>query len=403
MPNPFERTLSRVRDRVSPLVAPLVTPRARRGSPLPPEPDVELARLTDYPSPYPSGWYALARSSELRDVPLHVRALGQELVVFRSTDTDGHETVGVLDAHCPHLGANLAGGTCQGGKLTCPFHEWSFDASGSVCAIPYAERVPPRLRTRSWPVEERDGFVFFYFDVTHARGRRDAPAPTPPYSLPTIEGLTPDGSLVHRGDHDHGVVRMHLLEFCENSADSAHFEPLHGAMFVPWTRAKIPGLRVHHDATWARDDAHAHMTWFRNHAVLEAFGTRLPRTAADAAICIAGPGGVVTFHFDVPSMGRIVLYQTHTPEAPLRQRVRFRWYAERTMPRALVWYVVGNWISQWREDIAIWENKIHQRKPMLVREDGPILAMRKWYGRFYPSGTIHEPQPNEPQSNDVPS
>ena len=27
---------------------------------------------------------------------------------------------------------------------------------------------------------------------------------------------------------------------------------------------------------------------------------------------------------------------------------------------------------------------------MLVREDGPILEMRKWYGRFYPSGRLHE-------------
>ena len=68
MPFPFERTFSRVRERVSPLVA----PRVRRGSPLPPEPDVELARLTDYPSPYPSGWYALARSSELRVGKLRV-------------------------------------------------------------------------------------------------------------------------------------------------------------------------------------------------------------------------------------------------------------------------------------------------------------------------------------------
>lgn len=389
MPSPLDRARGFVRE--------LRLGAPRRGTPLPPEPDVELARLVDYPSPYPSGWYALARSSELRDVPLHVRALGQELVVFRSEDEAGKGTVGVLDAHCPHLGANLAGGACRDGKLTCPFHQWSFDATGAVCEIPYAERVPPRLRTRSWPVEERDGFVFFYFDVTHARGRRDASAPTPPYALPTIDGIE-DGSLVHRGDHDHGVVRMHLLEFCENSADSAHFEPLHGDMFVPWTRHKIPGLRVHHDATWSRDEAQPHITWFRNHAVIEAFGRRLPQTAADAAICIAGPGGVVTFHFDVPRAGRIVLYQTHTPEAPLRQRVRFRWYADRAMPRALVWYVVGNWISQWREDIAIWENKIHHRKPMLVREDGPILAMRKWYGRFYPSGTIHDPRDTDSPS-----
>ncbi|MCB9601599.1 MAG: Rieske 2Fe-2S domain-containing protein [Sandaracinus sp.] len=359
--------------------------RRGRGTPLPPEPDTEAARLAGYPGPFPSGWYALLRSSELRGRPVHVRALGVELVVFRGESGK----VGVLDAHCPHLGANLAGGEVEGDCLKCPFHHWTFDACGDVAKIPYAERVPPRLRTRSWPVEERDGFVFVYYDVAHAQGRRDAEPPAPPYHLPTIDGLE-SGALVHRGDHDHGVVRMHLLEFCENSADSAHFEPLHGAMFLPWTDKKILGLRVHHDASWARDDSHPHITWFRNHAMIEAFGKRLPSTSADAAICIAGPGGVVTFHFDVPRAGRIVLYQTHTPEAPLRQRVRFRWYADRAMPRALVWYVVGNWISQWREDIAIWENKIHHRKPMLVREDGPILEMRKWYGRFYPSGRLHE-------------
>ena len=41
------------------------------------------------------------------------------------------------------------------------------------------------------------------------------------------------------------------------------------------------------------------------------------------------------------------------------------------MPRPLVYYVVGSWISQWRGDIEIWENKIYRSKPVLSRADGP--------------------------------
>lgn len=51
----------------------------------------------------------------------------------------------------------------------------------------------------------------------------------------------------------------------------------------------------------------------------------LQKRSGDAAIYIAGLGEVVTFHFDAPRMGRIVLYQTHAPEAPLRQYIRLRW------------------------------------------------------------------------------
>ena len=64
--------------------------------------------------------------------------------------------------------------------------------------------------------------------------------------------------------------------------------------------------------------------------------------------------------------------------------MRFRWYAAKTLPRPLVAYVVGSWIAQWRRDVAIWESKVYRRRPMLVREDGPVHALRRWYAQFYP-------------------
>merc|ERR1719297_748312 len=69
----------------------------------------------------------------------------------------------------------------------------------------------------------------------------------------------------------------------------------------------------------------------------------------------------------------------------MKLRTRFHWYASNKIPRLLVWYVVGNWISQWTNDIAIWENKILQSKPCLVRGDGPIFKVRRWWRQFYPT------------------
>lgn len=60
--------------------------------------------------------------------------LGENFAVFRSSDGN----VNILNAYCPHLGANMAiGGTVKGNGLQCPFHGWVFDGtSGSCVHIP---------------------------------------------------------------------------------------------------------------------------------------------------------------------------------------------------------------------------------------------------------------------------
>ncbi len=78
------------------------------------------------------------------------------------------------------------------------------------------------------------------------------------------------------------------------------------------------------------------------------------------------------------------MFQAHTPIAPLLQHVRFRWFSERRVPRLLASYVVGNWVSQWRQDISIWERKIYQKRPLLMKGDGPVMRLRRWYAQFYP-------------------
>lgn len=67
-----------------------------------------------------------------------IQCLGEVFAVFRGEDG----TVNVLDAYCPHLGANMGvGGVVKGNCLECPFHGWLFDGeTGSCSHIPYAKK-----------------------------------------------------------------------------------------------------------------------------------------------------------------------------------------------------------------------------------------------------------------------
>lgn len=63
---------------------------------------------------------------------------GEQVAVFRGHTGEAH----VVDAYCPHLGANLAaGGRVLGDCIECPFHGWQFQGSDGKCVrIPYAEK-----------------------------------------------------------------------------------------------------------------------------------------------------------------------------------------------------------------------------------------------------------------------
>jgi cholesterol 7-dehydrogenase len=355
-------------------------PRHRRIRPVKrrrPTPEAEAARLATYPPPYPDSWYVLCRSEDVTDKVVSVEALGQRFVVFRD---DGGKAA-VLDSHCPHLGADLGLGNVVDGCIECPFHRWRFGADGRLAAPPYGQTHTPNVRTRSWPVDEVYGMVLIYFST-----RPDTP---PPHPFPRYEDVD-DGQLIRRGQHDPEPVAMHLIEFAENSVDFQHFAPLHGKMTIPWTNVTIPGVRIHHDATWEPDPDEAHVAWFRDKAVLEIFGRVRHWSRASAAIRFIGPGGVVAFTFDIPDRGRVLMFHTHTPLAPLSQQVRFTWFSARPISKLLASYIVGNWVSQWRADIAIWETKIYRTKPKLNPEDGPIHELRRWFQQFYPAEVVHK-------------
>ncbi len=336
-------------------------------------------RLASYPPPYPDGWYRLLGSKSLRRGQVrYLECLGRALVVWRSENADD---VFAMSAFCPHLGANLARGRVCENRIECPFHAWQFTGDGRAASVPYSDTVPTRIATESFPVREVHGQIFMYH---RGGGVKQQAGDEVPYPVPRIREVD-DGTFVFRGHYYAGRIRSHMIELIENAADPAHFGYLHNRMTLPWTQIQIPGVDLEHSA---RLDFGYYPETYRIpllvETVLDVFGRRIERTRARTRVTFTGAGSIVNLRITIPNVGDVEIIQSQLPVAPLEQQVHFRWFADRRVPRLLVWYAVGHWVSQWRNDVRIWQDKIFRRPPMLCRDDGPVMRLRKWYQKFFP-------------------
>jgi len=221
------------------------------------------------------------------------------------------------------------------------------------------------------------GLILMYFDP-----KMKPPAYTPPL-IPALDS----NEMVYSGRYK-GTIGMHLIEIAENSADFNHFDTLHGTMSIPYTTIPIPFIKIIHAAAAEYGTSTApQLIQFSDKAHIRVFGKDLPQTTALAEITFVGPSSLMIFQFTTPA-GKIVLFQTHLPLDPLNCQTEFVWFAEKKVWKALAWYVVGNWISQWRNDVAVWENKTFMRRPFLVKGDGPIMKLRRWIFQFYDLETV---------------
>lgn len=174
----------------------------------PQDPQIAKSRLESYPCDFMNGWYRLLDSEELgRGIVKYIAVLGRHFAVFRGQDGQ----VRCLDAHCIHLGANMAiRGKVVNNCLQCPFHAWSFDGEGKCRDIPYQQNIPAQAKTRAYHICEYYGMILVWYH------EKDI-APT--YHPPTHPKLD-TGDWVPRG-HVETIVNMHLNEFAENSTDFA--------------------------------------------------------------------------------------------------------------------------------------------------------------------------------------
>ncbi len=166
-------------------------------------------------------WQPVALSEELSEPdgpPVRVAIMGENLVAFR--DTVGR--IGLVNARCPHRGANLFFGRNEECGLRCVYHGWKFDVTGKAVEMP---NVPPGVRqhdtmsVKAYPTREYGDIVWAYLGPPVDQ--------LPKNHLPEIPALE-YGQLAP----EHRYVSKQLLEcnwaqIMEGGLDTSHFSFLH--------------------------------------------------------------------------------------------------------------------------------------------------------------------------------
>ena len=175
-------------------------------------------------------WYVAQESRNVSTEPVHVRLLGQDLVLFR----DAGGRVVCLSDICVHRGASLGRGRIVDGTVECPFHGWRYDAEGRCVRIPAHPdaAIPARARVDAYPTVERYGWIWVFIG--------DLPEPDRP-PLPVLDGYEDEGWRFVRGDW---LFRANWERTVENGLDASHAPFVHGAAFGDRDRPEVMDFSI---------------------------------------------------------------------------------------------------------------------------------------------------------------
>ncbi len=154
-------------------------------------------------------WHPVCLSANLQDIPIAVRMLSEDLVVFR----DGKGRPGLLGIRCPHRLASLEYGQVREDGLMCSYHGWRYDVMGRCIDTPLEpcdSKVKDNIRHLWYPVQEWGGVVWTYMGP-----EKESPPP-----LPKIDVLARDDGVVKLADGD--IRNYNYLNWMENFADMGH-------------------------------------------------------------------------------------------------------------------------------------------------------------------------------------
>ena len=158
-------------------------------------------------------WQPVIIADELKDLPVAIRILGEDLVVFR--DRSGQ--VGLLELHCSHRGTSLEFGQIEERGIRCCYHAWLYDVDGKILETP-GEPADSTLKDRlchgAYPTREHKGLVFAYM------GPQEKQPPFPIFDTYDMSGYTEAPGINY-------VWACNWLQVRENAMDPVHFLFLH--------------------------------------------------------------------------------------------------------------------------------------------------------------------------------
>jgi 3-ketosteroid 9alpha-monooxygenase subunit A len=305
------------------------------------------------------GWHCLGLSRHFGEEPVSLDYFGTRLVAYRGADYAVH----ILDAYCPHMGADMARGTVNGNSLVCPFHQWSWGANGVCDHIPYAKNIPAKARIKAWPTLEKNGLLYVWHDPENN-------PPIPEQEIPEMPAYYSD----EWSDWHMQCIRVNNnnRELIDNMADMAHFGPVHNA-----GPSSFKNIAHRHTYTQIMEGNPTEMERYEGmRSVATYYGPAVMTTEMTVML----PGGLAL-------ESRLLVANVPVSENcfDLRFGLMFKRFAD--LPRDISDYIIQKHADSttkgFMDDVAIWHNKIRIDHPVLCDGDGPINKLRQWYQQFY--------------------
>jgi 3-ketosteroid 9alpha-monooxygenase subunit A len=333
--------------------------------------DVRQIEAGAAPDRYARGWHCLGLISTFADGKPHsVEAFGGKLVVWQGADGQ----LKCLDAFCRHMGGDLSMGEVDGDNIACPFHGWRWGGDGKCADIPYAKRIPPRARTRTWQTLEKNGHLFVWND----------PQGNPPpddVTIPEFEGYA-SGEWTDWTWDSIPVNGIHCREVVDNMVDMAHFYYIHKGLPTYFKNVfeghlctqYYAGTNFEHASTGApieigqyegqttKSEATYHGPSYLVDKLWDSYGDMTIESI------------LITCHYPVSPSSFVLMYGMIVKKIPGLDDETMGKVA-RKMTR-----LIG---AGFLEDVKIWQHKTRIENPLLCESDGPVYQLRRWYEQFY--------------------
>lgn len=177
-------------------------------------------------------WHPIAVADGVKDLPVAVRALGEDLILFKTS----LGKFGLVYPRCCHRGTTLYYGKVEERGIRCCYHGWLFGTDGQCLDQPCEANGGEKrenYRQPWYPVQERYGLVFAYLGPPDRKPV--LPRFAPLEVLQPGERIEADGSSIGSGG---GVIApCNWFQHWENVMDPYHVAILHssfsGNQFIP--------------------------------------------------------------------------------------------------------------------------------------------------------------------------